>query len=114
MKSEFKITIESNEPNKIKDMIDDKLNSEFNFTNAVPNPYANQKVIHNLKEQDISKQISSKIDKISWKKKENGKAQSVYLKKEVFDFCNSIAEDYNIGISEVINTLILDIMKKNR
>lgn len=86
MKSEFKITIESNEPNKIKDMIDD----------------------------NISKQISSKIDKIPWKKKENGKAQSVYLKKEVFDFCNSIAEDYNIGISEVINTLILDIMKKNR
>lgn len=91
MKSEFKITIESNEPNKIKDMIDDKLN----------------------KEQDISKQISSKIDKIPWKKKENGKAQSVYLKKEVFDFCNSIAEDYNIGISDVINTLILSIMNNN-
>lgn len=44
------------------------------------------------------------------KKKERGKQQSVYLKKEVYDFCNDIAERYEIGISDVINKLILSIM----
>ncbi len=44
------------------------------------------------------------------KKKVRGKQQSVYLKKEVYDFCNDIAERYEIGISDVINKLILSIM----
>lgn len=45
------------------------------------------------------------------KKKERGHQQTVYLKKEVYDFCNEIAETYEIGMSDVVNKLILSIME---
>lgn len=55
----------------------------------------------------------SNIDGLFGKKKENGRTQSVYLKKEVYDFCNDIVQEYGIGMSEVINKLILSIMNDN-
>ena len=66
--------------------------------------------------EKVSKKPTKKatsIDGLFGKKKENGKSQSVYLKKEVYDFCSGIAEDYQIGMSDVINTLILSIMNNN-
>ena len=44
------------------------------------------------------------------KKKEKGHQQTVYLKKEVYDFCMEIVETYEIGMSDVVNKLILSIM----
>ena len=76
-----------------------------------------QKVEESIKEKPVKKQVkknrSSNIDGLFGKKKQNGKSQSVYLKKEVYDFCNGIAEDYQIGMSDVINKLILSIMEEN-
>lgn len=79
-------------------------------------PVAETSRIEESAKEKVSKrhtQKTSSIDGLFGKKKENGKAQSVYLKKEVYDFCSGIAEDYQIGMSDVINTLILSIMNNN-
>lgn len=58
--------------------------------------------------------IPDSIDQLFNKKKRlKGRAQSVYLKKEVYDFCYDIANKYGLGISDVINNLILSVMKEN-
>ena len=79
-------------------------------------PVTETSQIEESAKEKVSKKPTKKatsIDGLFGKKKENGKAQSVYLKKEVYDFCSGIAEDYQIGMSDVINTLILSIMNNN-
>ena len=49
----------------------------------------------------------------SKQKKEHGVQQSVYLKKEVYDYCQSISEEHGIKFSDVINTIVLEYMEQN-
>lgn len=74
---------------------------------------AESETLDNIEKVEIREKeaIPANIENLfNKKKKERGKQQSVYLKKEVYDFCNDIAERYEIGISDVINKLILSIM----
>lgn len=62
------------------------------------------------KEQKVNRPAA--IDNLFTKKKrERGHQQTIYLKKEVYDFCNEIAEQYEIGMSDVVNKLILSFME---
>ena len=49
----------------------------------------------------------------SKQKKEHGVQQSVYLKKEVYDYCQRISEEHGIKFSDVINTIVLEYMEQN-
>lgn len=56
----------------------------------------------------------SNIDNLfAKKKKERGHQQTIYFKKEVYDFCDDIAERYELGMSDVVNKLILSIMEES-
>lgn len=64
------------------------------------------------KKKETNENVSSNIESLfTKKKKEKGKQQSIYFKKDVYDFCNGIAERYELGISDVVNELIASIME---
>ena len=66
----------------------------------------------NIDKDEPKENISPSIDNIFNKtKRERGKQQTIYFKKEVYDFCNEISEKYEVGISDVVNKLILSIME---
>lgn len=70
-----------------------------------------KKEVKEKRETKVSRPAS--IDNLfGSKKKERGKQQTIYFKKEVYDFCNDIAEQYEIGMSDVVNKLIQSIMEE--
>lgn len=94
----------------ISEMIDDK-------GSEIVEPIKTEQIHEEVKEGEVKNEpketVPANIDSLfSKKKKERGKQQTVYLKKEVYDFCNDIAEKYELGMSDVINKLILSLMEE--
>ena len=66
-----------------------------------------------LDKTEIKESVSLKVDNLFTNtKKERGRQQTIYFQKKVYDYCNGIAEKHEIGISDVVNKLILTIMEE--
>ena len=67
-----------------------------------------------LPKEEVKEPAPSNIDTLfnKQKKKKRGHQQTIYFKKDVYDFCNEIAERYEIGMSDVVNKLISSIMEE--
>ena len=63
--------------------------------------------------ETIQKSSKNTSNIFSKQKKEHGVQQSVYLKKEVYDYCERISEKHGIKFSDVINTIVLEYMDQN-
>ena len=54
----------------------------------------------------------SDIDKLFKKKKEKREQRTIYFKKEVYKFCDGIAKEYGLGLSDVVNRLIESFLEE--
>ena len=52
------------------------------------------------------------IDKLFKKKKEKGEQRTIYFKKDVYEFCDGIAKEYGLGLSDVVNRLIESFLEE--
>ncbi len=48
----------------------------------------------------------SNINNLFSKKKERGKQQTIYFRKDIYDFCENLATEHELGLSEVVNRLL--------
>lgn len=76
-------------------------NIEEEFTNPITN--ASNTVLDNREESSLSKRLAAQP------KKTCGYQKSIYLAADTYDYVTSIANKYNIRISQVINSIIRDV-----
>lgn len=93
-------------PNEI--LRPEKNNKEENLSlqkKEEPKTKTSDTITENREESSLSKQFEAQP------KKTRGYQKSIYLAADVYDYVTSIAEKYNIRISQVINTIIRDVKK---
>ena len=76
------------------------------------------KAITDENKKTIAKQAAKKDisldDMFSKKKSEKGKTKSIYFEKEVYDYCQQVADSYGASFNHVVNRLLRESMERHK